>query len=60
MGKLKPKGFTFFAKKHGEKYLLNCLERNEEKGIKYHISGITGDYDSCNDIEELFGMLEGK
>ncbi|MDE6580560.1 MAG: DUF3795 domain-containing protein, partial [Ruminiclostridium sp.] len=60
MNKLKPKGFTLFAKIHGTEHLLNCLERNEEKGIKYHVSGITGDYDGCKDIEELFGMLEEK
>ena len=58
MNKLKPKAFTLFAKSRGEEHLLNCLERNEAKGVQYHTDGITGDYDGCKDIEELFGMLE--
>lgn len=57
LGKLKPKGFTLFAQRYGEEFLLNCLEKNEEKGVIYHRSGITGDYDGCEDIEQLFGRL---
>lgn len=59
MGKLKPKGFTIFAKRYGEEHLLNCLEKNEEKGVKYHRSGIIGDYDSCEDIKRLLEVLGG-
>ena len=60
MNKLKPKAFTLFAKRRGAEHLLSCLERNEAKGVKYHTDGITGDYDGCNNIEEIFGMLEEK
>lgn len=32
LSKIKPYGFTAFAKRYGEEELLNCLERNENIG----------------------------
>ena len=53
LGKIKPYGFTLFARLYGEKELLDCLERNEKNGVVYHREGITGDYDDFEDTEEL-------
>lgn len=61
LGKSKPYGFTLFAKRYGEKRLLDCLERNEQNGVVYHREGITGDYDSFDDPEALIAfILTGK
>lgn len=56
--KTKPHGFTVFAKKYGEKYLIECLEKNENNGVIYHRSGIKGDYDECKNLEELFKLVK--
>ncbi|AEF16690.1 hypothetical protein Thexy_0640 [Thermoanaerobacterium xylanolyticum LX-11] len=40
--KIKPYGFTLFAKRYGQEMLLDCLERNEKLGIVYHREGING------------------
>ena len=37
--------------------LLDCLERNEKKGIVYHREGITGDYDDFDDAEQLMNFI---
>ena len=58
LGKIKPYGFTLFAKRYGEAALLKCLERNEKNGIVYHRSGITGDYDDFDDVEKLIRFLQ--
>lgn len=58
MSKIKPYTFTLFAKKYGEEILLDCLERNEKKGIVYHREGINGDYDEFDDIEELMKFIQ--
>ena len=61
LSKIKPYGFTLFAKRYGEEMLLDCLERNEENGIVYHRSGVTGDYDEFEDVEKLILFIkEGK
>ena len=44
LGKIKPYAFTEFARRYGEDYLLDCLERNEKNGVIYHRDGINGDY----------------
>ena len=41
----------------GEEALLDCLERNEERGVVYHREGIVGDYDEFEDPEELIRFL---
>ena len=56
--KIKPYAFTLFAKRYGEEYLLDCLERNERNGIVYHREGINGDYDRFDDVEELIEFIK--
>ncbi len=58
LGKIKPYGFTLFAKRYGAEHLLDCLERNEEQGIVYHRSVITGDYDNFENVEDLLNFIE--
>lgn len=58
LSKIKPHGFTLFIKKYGEEELLNCLERNERNGVVYHRSGINGDYDGFDDVEELIRFIK--
>ncbi len=61
LGKIKPYGFTLFAKRYGTQKLLDCLERNEKNGIVYHREGIWGDYDDFDDPEDLISfILTGK
>ena len=57
LSKIKPYGFTLFAKRYGEDVLLNCLERNEKNGVVYHREGIVGDYDDFDDAEKLIGFI---
>ena len=57
LSKIKPLGFTLFAKRYGEEELLDCLERNEKNGIVYHRDGIKGDYDEFIDVEELIEFI---
>lgn len=57
LAKIKPLGFTLFAKRYGAEALLDCLERNEKAGIVYHRPGITGDYDDFDDAEALIGFI---
>lgn len=57
LSKIKPYTFTLFAKKYGEEKLLDCLERNEKKGIVYHREGINGDYDEFDDVEKLMKFI---
>lgn len=61
LSKMKPYGFTLFAKRYGVDELLDCLERNEQKDIVYHREGIVGDYDGFDDVEKLIEFIrEGK
>lgn len=46
-----------FAKIYGEEKLLDCLERNEKKGIVYHLGGINGEYDDFDDVEQLMNFI---
>lgn len=55
--KNKPKAFTEFARRYGEKNLLDCLERNEKQGVVYHREGINGDYDEFEDTEQLISFI---
>jgi hypothetical protein len=57
LGKIKPYGFTLFVKRYGIEELLDCLERNEEKGVVYHREGIVGDYDDFDDVEKLIEFI---
>ena len=58
LSKIKPYAFTLFAKRYGEKELLNCLERNEKNDVVYHREGITGDYDDFDDVEALIRFIK--
>ena len=58
LSKIKPYGFTLFVRRYGEKELLDCLERNEKAGVVYHRSGIEGDYDGFDDVEELIRFIK--
>ena len=57
LGKIKPYGFTLFAKRYGLEMLLDCLEENEKKGVVYHREGINGDYDDFDDVEKLIEFI---
>ena len=50
LGKIKPYAFTEFARRYGKDFLLDCLERNEKKGVIYHRDGINGDYDDFDNV----------
>ena len=56
--KNKPYAFNLFVKRYGEDELLDCLERNEENGVVYHRSGISGDYDDFDDAEKLIAFIQ--
>lgn len=56
--KIKPYGFTLFAKRYGAEHLLDCLERNETNGVVYHRSGVVGDYDDFDNVEALIRFIE--
>ena len=58
LSKIKPYGFTLFIKRYGVNVLLDCLERNEQNGIIYHLDGINGDYDDFDDVEELINFIK--
>lgn len=57
LGKIKPYAFTEFVRRYGEDCLLDCLERNENRGIVYHREGINGDYDDFDDVETLIEFI---
>ena len=56
--KIKPYAFTEFARRYGEDYLLDCLERNEKNGVIYHREGINGDYDDFDDVDALIEYIK--
>ena len=58
LAKIKPYGFTVFARRYGIEVLLNCLEENEKKGVIYHRQGIVGDYDDFDDVESLIQFIQ--
>ncbi len=58
LSEIKPYGFTLFIKRYEEAELLNCLERNERRGIVYHRDGIFGDYDDFHDVEALIRFIK--
>ncbi len=57
LSKIKPKGFSLFASRYGEEELLDCLERNEKAGVRYHRDGIFGDYDEFDDPGQLIRFI---
>ena len=57
LAKIKPYGFTSFAKKYGIETLLDCLEKNEKNAVVYHRQGILGDYDDFDEADELIAFI---
>lgn len=57
LSKIKPYGFTVFAKRYGVETLLDCLECNEKNSVAYHRQGILGDYDDFEDVEALIEFI---
>ena len=57
LSKTKPRGFSLFARRYGERELLGCLGRNELAGVVYHREGIVGDYDGAGGEEELIELI---
>ena len=57
LAKIKPYGFTLFARRYGTEALLDCLEANERNGVVYHRQGIVGDYDEFDDVEALIRFI---
>ena len=57
LSKIKPYGFTLFAKRYGVQALLDCLEKNEQRGVVYHRDGIIGDYDHFTNVEQLIRFI---
>ena len=57
LAKIKPYGFTLFARCFGMETLLDCLEENEKNGVVYHRQGIVGDYDDFDDVEALIRFI---
>lgn len=55
--KIKPHALTLFRRRYGEQRLLDCLEANESAGVVYHRSGITGDYDDFDNVEQLMELI---
>ncbi len=58
LAKIKPYGFTRFARQYGVEELYRCLERNEQNGVQYHKRGIYGDYDDFDDVESLIEFIK--
>lgn len=58
LSKIKPYGFNLFIKRYGMDSLLECLERNEKRGVVYHREGIHGDYDNFDDVEKLIQFIQ--
>ncbi len=58
LSKIKPYTFSIFAKRYGEEHLLDCLEKNEQRGVVYHREGIDGDYDYFDDIDQLISFIQ--
>lgn len=58
LGKIKPYAFTLFMKRYGLDCLLDCLEKNERRGVLYHREGIVGDYDDFDDAEALIAFIK--
>lgn len=56
--KIKPYTFSQFAKRYGEKQLLDRLEANEKAGIIYHREGVNGDYDEFEEVEKLIEFIK--
>jgi len=58
LDKVRVRTFAKFIGKYGEAKMMDCLERNEQKGIAYHHKdSITGDYDIPKTEEGIIHMI---
>lgn len=57
LSKIKPYGFTLFAKRYGKKCCWIALNGMRKNGFIYHRNGINGDYDDFDDVEELIELI---
>ena len=55
--KIKARALAEYTRRYGVEALLDCLERNEQAGIVYHRTGIMGDYDDFDDLEQLMDFI---
>lgn len=62
LDKIRIRAFAKFIKYYSVEYLLDCLDKNEKKGIVYHYPGkLTGDYDLPDTKDDIIDMiLNGK
>ena len=52
------RAFATFVKRYGGELLLECLEKNEKRGIMYHYPRqLTGDYDTLDTEDEIIDMI---
>ena len=56
---IKPRAFNAFIRRWGVEKLMDCLERNEARGVIYHRSetDLYGDYDEPDTIEGVIRLL---
>lgn len=59
-GKIKMRAFVRCMKEEGVARFIEYLEKNQERGIIYHRSGILGDYDLETEDEVLALLRQGK
>lgn len=57
LAKVKPRGFSLFARHFGVRMLLDRLDRKERVGVVYHRTGVEGDYDEFDHVEGLISFL---
>ena len=57
LAKVKPRGFSLFARRYGTRALLDRLEGKEQAGAVYHRTGAEGDYDGFDHVEDLISFL---
>jgi len=61
LDKMRIRAFAAFAKQYDVHSLAECVLKNKQKGIKYHYQGkLIGDYDKCDNEEEIFRMLQNE
>ncbi len=59
LAKVKPLGFTLYARRHGTDALVDRLAALQQAGLVYHRCGVMGDYDDFADANALLAFLEG-
>ncbi|MFA9380184.1 MAG: DUF3795 domain-containing protein [Acetanaerobacterium sp.] len=58
LSKMRVRAFAGVIRKYGEDRLLDCLEKNEQAGMRYHYDGLlTGDYDTKSTEREITELI---